>query len=447
VTSTAGASDPAPVWRERLTAAAAKHALPSIAAAVWHGEEVVWSGAAGAADRENNIEASPATVYRIASITKTFTAVAVMVLRDEGDLTLDDAVARYIPEFPSAETTVRELLCHGSGLQRETPGDGGWSSGGFPAGEAWLNLLPRAEMPLPSMQRYKYSNLAYDVLGRVVSSLAAQPYESFVRARVLAPLGLASTAFRPSDLDDRKLARGYLRVPDTERVEPDPRSWDRIPEPSGALFSTVEDLSIFGAFLSGHRSKGPLAGATLAEMRRPQIMADDRWKSAHGLGPMLVREGSSTLVGHAGGLFGFASWMLGDPDARIGAVALTNVGDGAPLLPVVTRLIKDARRVTAPVSRRAGPRTPPPGAAEMLGRFWGDASLVELKWHSGEPVAEWPARPGLLPAVRVRLAPDGPDRFRFVDGGPYIGESLSLTRAADGTVVGFEACTYTFTRV
>ncbi len=431
--------------QERLAATAGKYALPSLTGAVWHDDDMVWSGATGLANREDNATASPQTIYRIASITKTFTAAAIMMLRDEGALGLDDRVVRYVPEFPSQGTTVRQLLCHGSGLQRETPSDTSWNQGEFPEGDAWSDALRRAEMVFAPMQRFKYSNLAYDTLGQVVSKLAAKPYTSFVEARLIAPLRLDDTAFEPGVLDGRRLARGYLRLPDSSDVEADSRSWARLPASSGGLFSTVRDLCAFGAFLAGHRMAGPLAGATLEEMRRPQMMADDRWKSAHGLGPMLVREGYSTLVGHAGGLFGFAGWMLGDPDAGVGAVALTNVGDGAPLLPLVTGLIADTRRAMAASRRSTG--AAPPGAAEIIGRYWGDASLVELKWRAGELVAEWPARPGVVGATRVLLAADGPDRFRFVDGGPYIGESLTFTRGPDDRITGFEVCTYDFNRL
>ena len=132
---------------------------PSASAAVVRGKEVVWSEAVGLADVEREREATPDTQYRVGSITKTFTAAAVLQLRDAGRLSLDDPLGEHIPEAGHASLTVRGLLSHLSGLQRELPGSV-WESMEFPSWEEGVALLAEAEQVLPSGSHWHYSNLA-----------------------------------------------------------------------------------------------------------------------------------------------------------------------------------------------------------------------------------------------------------------------------------------------
>src|SRR5207302_8909879 len=152
--------------------------LPSVAAAIVRNGERVWEAAVGAADVEGGRDATPGTQYRIGSITKTFTAVSVMQLRDEGKLDLEDPLDRHLRGAVHAPT-LRRMLAHVSGLQRETPGDV-WVTLEFSTAQELFDQLGAAEQVLNPGERWHYSNLAFALLGQVVEKLSGIPYEQYV---------------------------------------------------------------------------------------------------------------------------------------------------------------------------------------------------------------------------------------------------------------------------
>src|SRR5438067_4063303 len=161
---------------------------PSLAAAVMRDGELIWENAVGAADVEAGLEATSDTQYRIGSITKTFTAAAIMQLRDAGKLDLEDTLDRHV-EGAAHAPSIRRLLSHASGLQRETQDDS-WLTLRFAPPDELLETLAEAEMVLPPGARFHYSNLAYALLGIVVERLSGVPYMDYVRARPLEPIAL-----------------------------------------------------------------------------------------------------------------------------------------------------------------------------------------------------------------------------------------------------------------
>ena len=164
---------PAPEERFRRLVLEAQRAgrLPSVSAAVFRGGELVWNEAVGLADVEQGVEASPDTQYAVASITKTFTAASILQLRDEGKLDLEDPLAKHLPEAAHGTPTLRRMLAHASGLQREPPGEI-WETLAFPEEEELLRGLEEAEQVLPPMAAWHYSNLAYSLLGVVVARVS-----------------------------------------------------------------------------------------------------------------------------------------------------------------------------------------------------------------------------------------------------------------------------------
>src|SRR6185437_9675637 len=174
--------------------------------------EMVWETAVGTADVETGLEATPDTQYRVGSITKTFTAAAIMQLRDAGRVDLDDRLDRHV-EGAMHAPTLRALLSHLSGLQRETPDDG-WLTQEFWNAEQLAGGLGEAEQVLAPGARWHYSNLAFAALGLVVERASGLPYQDYVRRRLLEPLGLSRTSFEPQP----PAARGYLVQPYAEGV-------------------------------------------------------------------------------------------------------------------------------------------------------------------------------------------------------------------------------------
>src|SRR6266516_2685611 len=212
-------SSPAPETLTRelsrlVREAQARERAPSISAAAVGNGEVVWQEALGLADVAGDVEATADTQYRVGSITKTFTAAAVMQLRDAGELDLDDTLADHIPEAEHGRLTLRRMLAHMSGLQREPPGRV-WETLEFPDREQLVGSLGDAEQVLASGKSWHYSNLAFALLGEIVARRSGLEYEDYVRERLLEPLGLTRTTFeqRPPT------ATGYLVEAYTDRVQ------------------------------------------------------------------------------------------------------------------------------------------------------------------------------------------------------------------------------------
>jgi CubicO group peptidase (beta-lactamase class C family) len=201
----------------RLRAFQAESRAPSVCAAVGQSGRVVWSEAVGLADAGSGSEATPSTQYRVGSITKTFTAAALMQLRDGGALGLEDRLSDHVPAAAGGGLTLRRLLAHLSGLQREPPGRV-WDSLVLPPREHLPDLLSAAERVLEPGAAWHYSNLAYAALGEVVRLRAGAPCEQVVEERLLRPLALERTGWTAV----LPAAAGYLVDPHADRLLPEP---------------------------------------------------------------------------------------------------------------------------------------------------------------------------------------------------------------------------------
>ena len=227
---------------DRMLAERQAERLPSVAAAVVRDGRLTWSGAVGSADYDPETPATPDTQYRIGSITKTFTATAIMQLRAEGKLDLDDRLEQHLAGVAAGSPTIRRLLCHLSGLQREV-GEM-FVSGHSPTED---ELVSRSlELVLPPGAQHHYSNLAFALLGQVVARTSGQPYTDYVDERIIGPLGLERTTWAPH----APKAQGYLVDEYAGTVWQEPETDLAAASPAGQLWSTVEDLCRWATFLA-----------------------------------------------------------------------------------------------------------------------------------------------------------------------------------------------------
>jgi len=203
-----------------LATAQAEQRIPSVSAAVFRDGEVLWRSALGSADVARGEEATTDHAFRIGSITKTFTAVCVLQLRDAMVLDLDDPLRTHIPEAPVG-LTIRDALAHLSGLQREPPGEI-WETMQAPTREELVERTVDAEQPLAPGSWWHYSNLAFALLGEVVARKTGGTWEDALSERVLGPLGLDRTTAAAEE----PAARGYFVQPysDVAQLEPDRRA-------------------------------------------------------------------------------------------------------------------------------------------------------------------------------------------------------------------------------
>ena len=198
----------------------AKHRLPGIALGIIRDQDLAWFGGFGLADLDSDRKPDEHTIARVASVTKTFTTTAVLQLRDEGKLHLNDPLVKHIPEFASVkvgfgtveDVTLRRLLTHHSGLVTESPTPG-WDALQFPTREEILGHLKETEIVIPQDSGWKYSNLAFALLGEVVHRVSGEPYTEYVRTQIFEPLGLSSSVFDlTADLKPRFFV-GYNPTP------------------------------------------------------------------------------------------------------------------------------------------------------------------------------------------------------------------------------------------
>ena len=398
----------------------AQRNLPGLAVGIVYDQTLLWSRGFGYADLAAQTVATPTTLYRIASITKLFTSLAVMQLRDEGLLQLDDPVAKHLPWFqiqnpyPDTPTlTVRHLLTHAGGLPREAAFPY-WNTNEFPTPAEIQSALPTQELALPTASDWKYSNLGLTLAGEIVAAISGMPYTTYVTEQILQPLGMTNTFVETVPADHPLLATGYgRRLPDgtrTHGLHTDCRGIGA----AANMAANVEDLAkfIMLQFRGGPRQGAQLlAGSSLREMHRAQWLNDD-WSAGRGLGFYLWRLHGRTLVGHGGALQGYRTELQCAPADKVGAIVLTNADDGMPLL-----YIDKIFQWIVPAILKAAAPTP---AAETetanwqpyVGRYrnpWGDSQVLI---YNGELVIIYPADPEPL-ASMTKLKPVAAHTFRM----------------------------------
>ena len=415
--------------------------LPSVAAAVVRDGEVVWADAVGLADAESGEDATPDHQYRVGSITKTFTAVSIMQLRAEGKLELDDRLDAHLDVPVHGALTIRRMLAHASGLQREIPGDV-WETLAFPRSTPeLLKALEDAELVLGPGERWHYSNLAYILLGEVVAKLSGIAYEDYVDTRVLEPLGLSRTGFAP----ESPTAIAYRVDPYSDVVHREPMMVERVGglAAAGQLWSTVEDLGRWASFLA-EPDERVLADDAVELMTSVQSMADPyRWQLAWGVGLMLARDGEHVYCGHDGGMPGYVAIVIASREDKIGAAVLVNGGNFGPI-EISFQLLRKVREQLPPERPAWRPAAGAPDElATVLGRWWSEGVEFVLRWHDGRLEARWADAADWQPWARFE--PLGHDRFRTVFGRER-GELLRIVRAEDGTPTKLYWATYPMTR-
>jgi CubicO group peptidase (beta-lactamase class C family) len=411
--------------------------LPSVSAAVFRGGTLEWSEAIGLADVDGR-DATTETQYACASITKTFTAASILQLRDEGKLDLEDPLGKHLPEAAHGTPTLRRLLSHASGLQREPPG-AVWETLEFPGEEELLGRLAEVEQVLPPSTAWHYSNLAYSLLGVVVARLSGRPFHDYVQERLLDPVGLRHTTWGPGEA----AALPYFVEPYSDAVRREPVLELGGKGGESGLYSTASDLARWGSFLCAP-DESVLKASSAAEMHDLQLMVLPDWTLGWGLGIEMWRRGDRIFTGHTGGYPGFVSIVAYSRPDRVGAVVLTNSGTWDALAKTGLDLAEAALDELAPELEPWAPEeTPPPEVAPLLGRWWSEGSETIFSWRKGRLEARLAAAPPERELSVFEREDD--DRYRVVSGRER-GELLRVVRDDEGAVTRLYWATYPFTR-
>ncbi len=322
-------------FRERLRSDVAADAIGGITAAVVFGADVVWAEGFGWADRDGQVPAAAETIYRIGSISKTFTAVVLAQLVDRKIVALDAPVEKYLPEVRdfanprllSRPVTFRHLASHTAGLIRE-PKLPGAASGPIAEWEAKvLAAIPTTAFETRPGTRYAYSNIGYGVLGLALSRAARTPFMELVEEGIFAPLGMTSSTFVISERLQPLLSVGYANS--ARGIDAETPAREHLGRgykvPNGGIYSTVGDLARFVGALSGG---GP---AVMSETMRVAMLTRQTPMdgAAYGFGLQLSSaEGAASIAGHGGSVAGYTAYLAFDPDSKVGVILLRNYGSG-----------------------------------------------------------------------------------------------------------------------
>ncbi|ATL29047.1 serine hydrolase domain-containing protein [Streptomyces formicae] len=419
----------------RIATAQTEGRTPSLVASVARDGELVWTGGRSMVDGhapDENVQ------YRIGSITKTFTAVLVMRLRDEGVLDLGDALEKHLPGSGAGEATIAELLAHTGGLAAETPG-AWWERTPGSTRPELADVLGEQPFRHPVGRRHHYSNPGYTLLGALVAALRGAPWEEVLRREVLEPLGLTRTSAQPQ----APHAGGWAVHPWADVMMPEPAEDLGLMAPAGQLWSTTADLVRFASFLVKGDDR-VLGADSVREMRTPSAPSQPGdWDRTYGLGLDLLRWEGHDLAGHTGSLPGFLAGLWVSEKDGVAAVALANCTSG----PLVATLTADLVKIVA----EAEPRIPEPWrplpevdekALELTGPWYWGTQVLALRL-----TADGGAELGPLSGAgrQARFRSNGDGTWTGLNG-YYAGELLRAERRPDGSVSHLDLGSFVFTR-
>jgi CubicO group peptidase (beta-lactamase class C family) len=407
--------------------------IPGVSIGIAHRGKLVYAKGFGYADVENRVPVTPSTAFRIASNSKTFTAVGMMQLVERGVVSLEDRVRTYLPWFAAkvkdrdaANITIRQGLAHLGGVFRDgvTPH---WTDDRFPTKAELRRSVSRAAVVIENATRFKYSNFGFAVLGAVIEKVTGMSYADYMCANIIEPLGMRRTA---PDLTKESLdwlAYGYSRpIPDQPRERFEHCKTNAYASATGFL-STVEDLAKYYDALSLARNT-----SKLIDRESKKELFRQHWTSpldgSYGLGFNIVEQNGRRIIGHGGGFPGFITSASLNLDDDIAVFVLTNAND-SPAGFVREGIHEMIHRFADPTKDYfAGPRLAKQSRFEGAYRSrWGDQivvgtghKLIAFAPQTNSPLAEGTI---LKPATSTSFVMESPfnfdsvgERARFVIG-------------------------------
>lgn len=430
-----------------LDAQCAYEQIPGISVGVVHDQELLWSQGFGYSDLEQERPATPRTIYSICSISKLFTSIAVLQLRDQGLLRLEDPVGKHIPWFTIKQThpdgpsvTVQGILTHSSGLPRESDFPY-WSVPDFkfPTREQIIERLSTQETLYPADTYFQYSNLGLTLAGEIVAQVSGKPYAEYVKENILDPLGLSDTRpLLPEEQIGSRLATGYGALTRDSNRNELPLFQAKGIAPAAGFSSTVEDLARFASWqfrlLEGGAEEA-LHANTLREMHRVHWVDQD-WETHWGLGFAVWRFKDKTFVGHGGSCPGYRTQLMLQTKEKIATIFMANASG------LNARMYSQrAYEIVAPAIAEAlespdAAKQPDPALSKYTGTYssepWGGETAV-LIWKGELVMFNFPTDDPLEGLVKLKHV-EG-NRFRRIRDDDEPGEEIVFKVGSDGKVV------------
>lgn len=398
--------------------------IPGVSVAITRGGVPVLMRGYGYADLEHGVPAVEKTVYRIGSVTKQFTAAAIMRLVEQGRIELDDPVSEYLPGLASwaGEVTIHQLLNHTSGVKSYTS-----------LGPTWMEIMPldRTHEQMVALfrdaptdfapgEQWRYNNSGYYLLGMIIEKVTGQSYAEYLEEEFYGPLGLDATVYCSEGPLIPNRAEGYV-VQDGEFRNDAPISMTQ-PYSAGSLCSTVGDLARWARALARGEVVSP---ASYRQMIEPTRLADGK-EQAYGYGLSTGKLGEEPYVAHGGGINGFISQLAYYPEADVAIAVLSN-SQNANSSAIEQQIARRVLGIPAPEVRNL------PLDAEERARYVGkyevDLGTVEILEDGGRLVMRGPFESSLLYQGDHEFAPAANpyDRVVFrVEGGRAVGLTITV---------------------
>ncbi len=412
--------------------------LPALSIALVDDQQTVWAKGYGFQDRDKKTPATAETVYRVGSVSKLFTDIAVMKLVEQGQLDLDAPVTKYLPDFKPTNPfdkpiTLRMMMAHRSGLVREPP-VGHYFDDTNPTLAQTVASLNGTRLVYAPESKTKYSNAAVGTLGYVLERTQKTPFASYLQQTLLDPLGMKKSSFAPTPAVTKDLAAAVMwTYSGREFAAP---TFELGMAPAGCMYSTATDLGRFLSVLFAG-GKGPdgqvIKPDTLKQMWTPQFAKADE-KTGFGIGFMITELEGHRRIGHGGAIYGFATELAALPDEKLGVVVIASrdVANGT-----VTHIADVALKQMLAVKQKQ----PPPKIEEtrpidpdltrkLAGRYRSGEKSIDLLERAGH-LWVLPGRGG----ARLELRALGDDLI--VDD--LIEYGTKIKRDGDKLVVGKDA--------
>jgi serine beta-lactamase-like protein LACTB len=393
---------------ERLIAhEVADKKLPALSIALVDDQTIIWAAGFGFADPKTRKPATAETVYRVGSVSKLFTDLAIMQQVEKGELDLDAPVSRYLPDFKpdnpfNKSITLRQLMTHRSGLVRESP-VGHYFDPTTPALSETVASLNRTKLVYPPEERIKYSNAAIATVGRVLEVTQKKPFVEHLTKALLEPLGMNHSSFGPTPELQKELAKAVMWSYHG-REFPAP-TWELGMPPAGSMYTTVLDLARFQSvlFKGGEGPKGRiLKPETIEAMYKPQFARKDE-KSGFGIGFSVRQWQGKRRIGHGGAVYGFATDLSFLPDEKLGVIVVasrdvanavtTHIADVAleSMLAVKNKKPLPEIEMSEPLEPRE--------AQQLAGKYTCGNKTLDIEEMNGRALA-WMTPPGMRVELR-----------------------------------------------
>ena len=438
-------------WRKAIQAEVDAGHVSGVSVAMVHDQKLVYADGFGFADKKRGRTTTAGTVYRAGSISKLFTALAAMQWVERGQIDIDQPARRYVPEFAvvnpfeqGGDVTLRQLMCHRSGMVRESP-VGSYFDPTEPSVADTVASLAGCALVYPPNTKTKYSNSGVTVVGRAVALVADESYEDYQARHLLAPIGMNDSSFRLNRTLKKRLAKGYLPVADGRGGfrEIESPHFELGTIPAGNLYTTARDLGRFLSFLFAEGWIGDrqlIQHATLQEMFTPQLTDQ---AVGFGLGFNMGEFRGLKTFSHSGAVYGFTSIMIGIPSHKLGVVVLINddiaIGPMRKLSELGLNLMLEADQglpfpETKPTAELASDLM-----AALVGDYESESFWGEIRLNDGTLEAN-------IGGQRLQLRAVGDLTF---EGSGRIAEQtpFEFNRAESGSVQGFSAFGRSFQRI